>query len=527
MSGGTPFHGGTPPAGLAQRAGRLAGLGWHFVPCDRLPRRVTEVFVESYLRDALVRLNPDIAAQPGRADEVLYRLRAVVLSVRSDGLIRANEELTAWLRGERSMPFGPNYEHRTVKLVDFENVENNQFVVTTQYSFTAGPETRRADVVGLVNGFPLVLVEAKTPVRGAVSWVDGALQVHDDYERFVPELFAANVFSVATEGKDLRYGSLRMPVSLWGPWRTDEGDASGNLSEVKRAVQGLLKPETVLDVLENFTMFATDKKRRRIKLVCRYQQFEAGNSIVERVMNGGPRKGLIWHFQGSGKSLLMVFAAQKLRMQPELRNPTVLIVVDRVDLDAQISATFHASDIPNLVKAETRGELERLLRQDTRKIIITTIHKFGEAEGELNDRDNIIVLVDEAHRTQEGDLGRKMREALPNTFLFGLTGTPINKRDRNTFYAFGAEEDENGYMSRYGFEESIRDGATLPLHFEPRLTELHINKEAIDEAYKKPHRRAFRPRQRQPRQGRLAHGGARQGARPPRENRRGHRQALH
>ena len=107
-SGGTPFHGGTPPAGLAQRAGRLAGLGWHFVPCDRLPRRVTEVFVESYLRDALVRLNPDIAAQPGRADEVLYRLRAVVLSVRSDGLIRANEELTAWLRGERSMPFGPN-----------------------------------------------------------------------------------------------------------------------------------------------------------------------------------------------------------------------------------------------------------------------------------------------------------------------------------------------------------------------------------------------------------------------------------
>ena len=484
LSGGTPFHGGTPPAGLAQRAGRLAGLGWHFVPCDRLPRRVTEVFVESYLRDALMRLNPDIAAQPGRADEVLYRLRAVVLSVRSDGLIRANEELTAWLRGERSMPFGPNHEHRTVKLVDFENVKNNQFVVTTQYSFTAGPETRRADVVLLVNGFPLVLVEAKTPVRGAVSWVDGALQVHDDYERHVPELFAANVFSVATEGKDLRYGSVRMPVSLWGPWRTDEGEASGNLSEVKRAVQGLLKPETVLDVLENFTMFATDKKRRRIKLVCRYQQFEAGNSIVERVMNGGPRKGLIWHFQGSGKSLLMVFAAQKLRMRPELRNPTVLIVVDRVDLDAQISATFHASDIPNLVKAETRGELERLLRQDTRKIIITTIHKFGEAEGELNDRDNIIVLVDEAHRTQEGDLGRKMREALPNAFLFGLTGTPINKRDRNTFYAFGAEEDENGYMSRYGFEESIRDGATLPLHFEPRLTELHINKEAIDEAYR-------------------------------------------
>jgi type I restriction enzyme R subunit len=157
----------------------------------------------------------------------------------------------------------------------------------------------------------------------------------------------------------------------------------------------------------------------------------------------------------------MVFAAQKLRLQTALGNPTVLIVVDRIDLDAQISSTFHASDVPNLVKAETRDELQRLLKQDTRKIIITTIFKFGEAEGVLNDRGNIVVLVDEAHRTQEGDLGMKMRAALPNAFLFGLTGTPINRRDRNTFYAFGAMEDSRGYMSRYGFEESIRDGATL------------------------------------------------------------------
>jgi type I restriction enzyme R subunit len=204
---------------------------------------------------------------------------------------------------------------------------------------------------------------------------------------------------------------------------------------------------------------------------------------VQRVLAGWPRKGLIWHFQGSGKSLLMVFAAQKMRLQPALRNPTVLIVVDRVDLDAQISATFHASDIPNLIKADSRDALETLLKQDTRKIIITTIFKFAESDGILNDRDNLIVLVDKAHRTQEGDLGMKMRTALPNAFLLGLTGTPINRRDRNTFYAFGAEEDKNGYMSRYGFEESIRDGATLPLHFEPRLIELHINKAAIDAAY--------------------------------------------
>src|SRR6185436_13839132 len=152
-------------------------------------------------------------------------------------------------------------------------------------------------------------------------------------------------------------------------------------------------------------------------------------------------------------------------------------------LDTQISSTFYASDTPNLVKADSRAELQRLLAQDVGKVIITTIFKFGEAEGVLNDRSNIIAMVDEAHRTQEGDLGRKMRQALPNAFLFGLTGTPINRADRNTFYAFGAEEDKAGYMSRYGFEESIRDGATMPLHFEPRLIDLHIDRAAIDQAY--------------------------------------------
>src|SRR5881394_1229362 len=149
----------------------------------------------------------------------------------------------------------------------------------------------------------------------------------------------------------------------------------------------------------------------------------------------------------------------------------------------QITATFNAADVPNMVGVQDRETLRTLLRQDVRKVLITTIHKFGEAGGKLNERSNIIVMVDEAHRTQEGDLGRKMREALPNAFLFGLTGTPINKRDRNTFWAFGAEQDIGGYMSRYSFEESIRDNATLPLHFEARLVQLRVDREAIDEAY--------------------------------------------
>jgi type I restriction enzyme, R subunit len=471
-------------SGLARKQGRLSGLGWHFVPPPNIGRQTDEVIVEARLRAALVRLNPEIAAQPDRADDVLYRLRAILMGVRSDGLVKANEEFAAWLVGERSMPFGERGEHVTIRLVDFKDVERNEYVVTTQFIYRAGATERRPDLVLLVNGIPLVVIEAKTPVRASQSWFDGAVQIHEDYERNVPELFVPNVISIATEGKEFRYGSIGLPVELWGPWRTNADAETPALEHVDRAIKSMLPPYVVLDLLANFTAYATDNKKRRIKIVARHQQYEATNAIVGRVVAGRPKRGLIWHFQGSGKSLLMLFAARKLRLHPALRNPTVIIVVDRIDLDTQISSTFYAADTPNLVKAESRVELQRLLTHDTRKIIITTIFKFGEAGGVLNKRSNIIAMVDEAHRTQEGDLGRKMREALPNAFLFGLTGTPINRADRNTFYAFGAEEDKAGYLSRYGFEESIRDGATMPLHFEPRLLQLHIDKDAIDQAFK-------------------------------------------
>lgn len=462
----------------------LKAVGWTFVDRDTLDRQQQDVLVESDLRDALVRLNPAIAERPERADEVLYRLRAAIMTVRDTGLVKANEEFAAWLLGERSMPFGQNGEHVTIRLIDFDTLKNNRFVVTQQFTFRAGKTEKRADIVLLVNGMPLVIIEAKTPVRSSESWLDGALQINEDYEKNVPELFVPNVFSVATEGKEYRYGSVRMPVEMWGPWRLEDEDTLPSMEQVEKAVTSMLRPGMVLDMLSSFTAYATHKGKQRIKIIARYQQVDGVNKIVERVIAGKPRKGLIWHFQGSGKSLLMLFAARKLRLHPALKNPTVLVVVDRIDLDSQISGTFYAADMANLVRTESRKELEDLLAKDARKVIITTIHKFAEADGVLNKRDNIIVMVDEAHRTQEGDLGRKMRDALPNAFLFGLTGTPINRADRNTFYAFGADEDENGYMSRYGLDDSLRDGATKPLHFEPRLVNLHIDQKAIEEAYK-------------------------------------------
>jgi type I restriction enzyme R subunit len=473
-----------PPGWGGSLGGEFRPRKWEYVPATDVPRQPGDVMVESWLRLALIRLNPEITAQPDRADEVIYALRAILLSVQADGLVRANENFMAWLRGEKTMPFGPHGEHVPVRLVDAASPAHNQLVVTNQWIYQAGAVEKRFDVVFVVNGLPIVIGEAKTPTRIAVTWFDGAFQVHEIYERQVPAMFVPNAFSFATEGKLLRYGTIRMPIDIWGPWRTRENEPEGSLADVRRTVESMLRPEVVLDILQSFTVFATDKKHRRIKIICRYQQYFTTNQIVERVVKGYPKKGLIWHFQGSGKTLLMVFAAQKLRLHPRLSNPTVIIVVDRIDLDTQITATFNAADVPNMVGVATRQELQALLGQDVRKVLITTIHKFGEAGGKLNERSNIIVMVDEAHRTQEGDLGRKMREALPNAFLFGLTGTPINRADKNTFWAFGADEDEKGYLSRYSFQESIRDKATLPLHFEAPEVKLKIDKAAIDEAYK-------------------------------------------
>lgn len=474
-----------PPAGWGGSLGEeFKPSRWTYVVATALPRQPGEVMVEPWVREALIALNPEIAEQPDRADEVIYALRAILLSVQGDGLVRANENFMAWLRGEKTMPFGPNGEHVAVRLVDFTQPAKNRLTVTNQWTYQTGSVVKRFDVVFLVNGLPLVIGEAKTPTRSAVTWFDGAYQVNEIYEKEIPAMFVPNVFSFATEGRLLRYGSIRMPIDLWGPWRDNDNQDEGELRHVRATVESLMRPGVVLDILQNFTLFATDKKHRRIKVICRYQQYETTNKIVDRVVAGYPKKGLIWHFQGSGKSLLMVFAAQKLRMHPRLGNPTVLIVVDRIDLDTQISATFNAADVPNMVGVGDRQELQRLINQDVRKVLITTIHKFGEATGEWNARKNIIVMVDEAHRTQEGDLGRKMREALPNAFLFGLTGTPINRADRNTFWAFGADEDSAGYMSRYSFQDSIRDKATLPLHFEAPTVKLKIDKTAIDEAFK-------------------------------------------
>ena len=457
--------------------------GWDYVRAEDLPRSESDVLVEKHLREALIRLNPCIAENPANADTVIYKLRALISTVRPHDLVTQNECFKKLIFEENSFPFDKDGRAISIKFFDYDNPENNTFVVTNQWVYPQKVGGKRLDVVLLINGFPVAIGEMKSPVRPAISWMDGAGDILD-YEKSIPEMFVTNILNFATQGKCFRYGAINAPVTLWGPWYSNIPHEEGDLVKVQRAVASITRKDVILDLFRYFTLFSTDKHNRKIKIVCRYQQYEGANLIVDRVKAGYPKKGLIWHFQGSGKSLLMVFAAQKLRMVKELNAPTVIIVNDRIDLSGQIFGTFSMADVPNLVPADTNAELIRLLKADSRKVIITKIFEFAQITEAINYRDNIILMVDEAHRTQEGDLGAKMRMALPNAFFFGLTGTPINKLDRNTFATFGATEDRSGYMSRYSFADSVSDKATLPLHFEPVPVKLHVDQTAIDEAFK-------------------------------------------
>lgn len=456
--------------------------GWTYVPPARLKRKVDEIYEENLLTEALIRINPSIARDPNRADEVIYRLRAPLIAARSDGLVSSNEALMKMFRGDDfSFAFGENGEHEPISVIDFKHPENNTYIVTNQYTVSSKYGEKRPDIVLLINGIPVVVGELKTAFRTSVNWFDAAVDITDDYQLYIPGLFVPNVLCFASNGKDFMYGAVGCPPEKWAPWRmNDEQHELTGIEDIKQPVTRLLNPATILDVLQFFTLFSTDNRKRKIKVICRAQQYYAANKIVERVKTGSSKQGLIWHFQGSGKSFLMAFVALKLRMEASLNNPTVIVVVDRKALDTQIIGTFKATEIPNMQPIENKEQLATVLSAGTRKILVTTIQKFADFDGEIDRRDNIIMLVDEAHRTQEGNLAIKMRTALPNAFLFGLTGTPINKRDRNTYATFGSLEDKGGYMDRYGIEDSLRDKTTVPLHFQPRLVDVHVDRAAID-----------------------------------------------
>jgi type I restriction enzyme R subunit len=475
----------TVQAAIIKRLAR-PDLGWRHIPGRLLDRTSDMVLIEADLVEALRRLNPAIEKAPERVDEVLPLLRAVCLSAVSDGLVVANERMVTWLRGIQAHKFVGTDAYEPIRLLDFDNPKNNRLVVSDEVTFGIGPYQRRFDIVLWVNGIPLVVGESKSPVDARLSWLNAANDVHDRYEIECSAFFTPNVLSFATEGQEFHYGAIRQPSSEWLMWGStgDPFDLDGP-ERVLRSVELLLAPRRLLAILRDFTLF--DRPLREgmttlVKLIPRYQQVEGVEAIHRRVLDPKRRKGLIWHYQGTGKTLLMAYAALRLLNDERVGGPTIVIVLDRLDLVEQTLRQFRTAGLPRMRHAETKEQLRRLLADDQRGIIVTTIFRF-EGAGLLNRRSNIVVLVDEAHRTQEGRLGEEMRVALPRAQFFGLTGTPIADQDRNTFKLFGDPDDPGWVLNQYSIERSIVDGSSVPIHVETRLVDFHIDRQALDEAF--------------------------------------------
>lgn len=462
--------------------------GWEHVEGKDLPRdaALTEVVIDRWARAALLALNPDLADDAESAEMVLTEVNRAIFDAQN-GLVDANEAVAVMLRGDHSFKTIDG-KHVPRRFIDFDNLENNRLVVADEVTIKGGPDTRRFDVAYYVNGFPLVVVETKTPVSQKVSWLDAAADLYDCYEEEYPHFFAPNVFEIATDGLTFKMAPVRSepdPESeLWAPWghTTDDVKMSAP-AKTERAARLLLTPRVVLDFLRDFSLYrhGRDTSEPDMKILARYPQYEAACAIHDKVLTGA-RGGLAWHHQGSGKTELGAFTAIRLLRDPKVGNPTIIVICDRTDLVRQTAELFATTGMPRVSTPVNKAELHRLLRRDDSGIVITTVHKFADA-GHLNDRANIIVYVDEAHRTQEGKLGDAWRTAVPNAKFFGATGTAIRDKDRSTFKLFGDPKDPDFVMSRYTPERSIADGFTKPVIVESRKVQFNLNKEALDEAF--------------------------------------------
>ena len=403
-------------------------------------------------------------------------------------------------------------EDRDIHFIDFEDIWQNDFTVTNQY-WVEGAKMVKTDIMLLVNGVPLVPIEAKQRAKKGTNWLEGVRQF-STYDQRSAKLFMCHAFGVACNGRIAKYGIPGASSSYFNEWketavdtshhnpilddknnlvsiRTDENgvqhievakNAHGDIIEkMKLGIIGLLQPARVLDMLKHFLVFErTDGKV--IKKVARYQQLRAANKIADRVVNSDLKQGVVWHTQGSGKSLTMLYTAYKLRQEQKLNDPTVYIVVDRKDLREQIGGTFDDCEFPNARPVNNIGDLKHVIRKAPAGVFITTIQKFREL-GEIEDkRENVIILIDEAHRTQYGDFQIELQSVLPNAKRFAFTGTPIPK----THQEFGVAKDEGEhehYLDKYGIQDAIEDGATVPIRYTFGPTELHLDKEKLKQGY--------------------------------------------
>jgi type I restriction enzyme R subunit len=459
-----------------------------------------QVILAARLRTALQRLNPGIAATA--IESALLQLSNPNLP----GLLAANRQMHRWLTQGLPITVMEAGEQRGIrlKLVDFDDPRANDWLVVNQLAVQGSKFNRRPDVVVYVNGLPLAVLELKNPAEPKAD-IWAAYNQLQTYKTDIPDLFIANVLLVITDGVNARVGSLSADRERFQQWRVIDQEQElhplGKHRELETLVRGVFDPRRFLDFLHFFCLFEEDG--RIIKKIAAYHQFHAVRAAVERVVQAsrpsGDRKGgVVWHTQGAGKSIEMACLAGMLLLDPRLGNPTLVIVTDRQDLDGQLFGVFAGAgellgESPK--QAGSRQELRELLaHRPSGGIIFTTIQKFATEPGEepmaaLSERHNIVVICDEAHRTQYGfkgrldlqtgvikyGLARSLRSALPQATFLAFTGTPISQDDRDTQAVFGH------YISIYDIQQAVEDGATVPIYYESRLARLAFKDPLLNE----------------------------------------------
>ncbi|MDN5292779.1 MAG: type restriction enzyme subunit [Eubacteriales bacterium] len=446
--------------------------GWTYLPPEealRLRRGEAGIVLHEVLSRQLQRLNPGVVDHV-RAEEVIRRLTSVHPS------IEGNLQVWEYLKGLKTVFVDTERRERNVKLLDPDNPEVNTFHVTGELRFTGGLKPIKPDVVFFVNGIPVIIVETK-----AATKTEGIAEAFDQIRRYHQEgaeLLAVLQLYALTHLVHFYYGATwnTSRKSLYN-WRDEQA------GDFETLVKTFLAPRRVLRVLTEFIMFVR-KDGELSKVVLRPHQMRAVERVVRRAMDPEKKRGLVWHTQGSGKTYTMITVAKRLLEDPVFANPTVIMLVDRNELEQQLFLNLEAVGFGRVEVARSKRHLLELLRSDRRGLIVSMIHKFDDMPANVNLRENIFVLVDEAHRTTGGKLGNYLMGALPNATYIGFTGTPIDRtaHGKGTFKVFGGG-DQKGYLDKYSIRESIADGTTVPLHYSLAPNELRVDRETLEREF--------------------------------------------
>ncbi len=454
-------------------------LGWHLIQSAEavsLRRGEGGTYFDRILEEKLIELNPGLIS-PENARAVVHRIESV------PSTIEGNREILSWLRGEQTVFDSAERRERNVRVIDFQHPDRNVFHVTDEWQYTNGQETNRADVMFLINGLPVAVVETKSPLRRH-GIEEGFVQIRR-YHSETPEMMTMpQVFDV-THLVDFFYGvTWNLDRKNLFNWRTEEDD---NFEE---KVKAFFDPERFLEMLGEWILFFY-KEDELQKAVLRQHQTRAVGKILGRCADDRLRTGLVWHTQGSGKTFTMISAARLILQGTDtFGRATVILMIDRNELEGQLSGWVDrllgeggGIGIP-IEHATSKARLRELLDSDFRGLVISMIHKFDGVRKDINARENIFVLVDEAHRTTGGDLGNYLFGALPNATLIGFTGTPIDRTayGKGTFKTFG-REDDRGYLDKYSIAESIADGTTVPLKYTLAPGEIRVPREQLEEEF--------------------------------------------